>query len=121
MHAVEAGGTGRGDAESVPPRSVAIVMMIAPDHDLEWQAVLLGASVREFMVRPVNLYFCIEPDHLPLLGAETRALIQRYFRIIDGADDADEELQAFAAARDFPARIQCATLAWEYLERYLKR
>jgi len=53
--------------------------------------------------------------------AETRALIQRYFRIIDGADDADEELQAFAAARDFPARIQCATLAWEYLERYLKR
>lgn len=31
--------------------------------------------------------------------------------------DADEELLAFAAARQFPARLQCATLSWEALEK----
>lgn len=55
---------------------------------------------------------------------EVRALIERYLRLVKGdadpAAEPDEELQAFAAARDFPARIQCATLAWEYLQRYLK-
>ena len=55
---------------------------------------------------------------------EIRSLIDHYLRLIKGdadlAADPDEELQAFTAARDFPARLQCATLAWEYLQRYLK-
>lgn len=33
------------------------------------------------------------------------------------ASDLDEDLQAFAAARDFPERQSCVTLSWEALEK----
>lgn len=32
----------------------------------------------------------------------------------------DSELAAFAAARQFPERLPCATLSWEALEKYLQ-
>ena len=32
----------------------------------------------------------------------------------------DEELNAFAAARQFPERLQCATLSWEALRSFFK-
>ncbi len=32
---------------------------------------------------------------------------------------ADEELDAFTAARSFPGRMKCATLSWEEMERFL--
>jgi nitrogen fixation NifU-like protein len=34
--------------------------------------------------------------------------------------DVDEKMAAFAAARQFPARLQCATLSWEALLKYLE-
>lgn len=56
---------------------VAFVIMIAPEHDLEWMALLLGASIRHFVSRPANIYFCIEPDHMPRLSQSTRELIDK--------------------------------------------
>ena len=54
---------------------------------------------------------------------EIRGLAGRFFEVVKGGEttaaEADEELQAFAAARDFPARLQCATLSWDALLRYL--
>lgn len=32
----------------------------------------------------------------------------------------DEELEAFAAARSFPGRLQCATLSWDEMQKFLK-
>jgi len=52
-------------------------------------------------------------------------LTERFYRIVgleEGAvpEDEDEALTAFATARQFPARRQCAVLAWEALQRYLE-
>jgi nitrogen fixation protein NifU and related proteins len=33
--------------------------------------------------------------------------------------DLDEEFEAFAAAREFPGRIKCATLSWEEMAGFL--
>ena len=32
----------------------------------------------------------------------------------------DEELTAFTAAKDFPGRLKCATLAWEAMDNFLR-
>lgn len=55
---------------------------------------------------------------------EIRRLTKEFYKIVrpDGGElnaGADEELAAFAAARHFPARLQCATLSWEALEKEL--
>ena len=49
-------------------------------------------------------------------------LIKNYFKMMlgTGGVNEDEELTAFAAAKDFPARLTCATLAWEALDDFLK-
>lgn len=57
--------------------------------------------------------------------AEARALIDRFKKVVTPEatppDDVDEEMAAFAAARSFPARLQCATLSWEALQRHLEK
>ncbi len=54
-------------------------------------------------------------------------LIKDYFSIIDNTvqrtpfgegGNQDEELTAFAAAKVFPGRLKCATLAWEALDEF---
>ena len=59
---------------------------------------------------------------------EVMKLVKDYFNIIENnvtASEAwqegvnqDEELTAFAAAKDFPGRLKCATLAWEAMEDF---
>jgi nitrogen fixation NifU-like protein len=54
---------------------------------------------------------------------EVEAEIERYLAIINPEialpEDLSEEYAAFAAARQFPARQQCAALSWESLRDYL--
>lgn len=54
---------------------------------------------------------------------EVTQLIQDYFKIIDNTDgvNQDEELTAFAAAKDFPGRLKCATLTWEALGEFFDK
>lgn len=59
------------------PRTIAIIFMIAPAHDLEWKSILLVASIRQFAPPDVAVYACIEANHLPLLAPETVALLDR--------------------------------------------
>lgn len=40
--------------------------------------------------------------------------------IAEGSSPNDEELEAFAAAKQFPGREQCAILSWEELYRFLE-
>ncbi len=48
-----------------------------------------------------------------------KALCQRFFTMIEkGKEPEDEELQAFAAAKDFPGRTQCATLSWKEICKF---
>jgi len=35
------------------------------------------------------------------------------------SENKNEELEAFAAAKDFPGRLQCATLSWEAMKEFL--
>ncbi len=35
-------------------------------------------------------------------------------------EGAEEDFEAFAAAREFPQRLKCATLSWEEMERFLE-
>ena len=53
---------------------------------------------------------------------EVVKLVKDYFKIIENTEGVsyDEELTAFAAARDFPGRLKCATLAWEAIDEFLK-
>ena len=52
---------------------------------------------------------------------EAKKLCKEYFSMIkEGILPADEELQAFAAAKDFPGREQCAILNWEAIEQFLQ-
>ena len=37
------------------------------------------------------------------------------------AKNEQEEFEAFAAAKDFPGRLQCATLSWEALTTFLQK
>jgi nitrogen fixation NifU-like protein len=61
------------------------------------------------------------------LGGKTTAkaeeLIQKFYRMIKGEDEGDEELEealVYQGVSQFPARIKCATLPWKALERLLK-
>ena len=49
--------------------------------------------------------------------------IKDYFNIIENTEGVqnDEELTAFAAAKDFPGRLKCATLAWEAMDVFLNK
>ena len=51
---------------------------------------------------------------------EVQQLLKEYFDMFEN-DEAhpDEELDAFAAAKSFPGRMQCATLSWESLQKWL--
>lgn len=55
--------------------------------------------------------------------AEVVQLVKDYFKIIENTEgvNQDEELTAFAAAKDFPGRLKCATLAWEAVDNFLKK
>ena len=47
-------------------------------------------------------------------------LVSDYFKIIENtSENTDEELTAFAAAKDFPGRIKCATLAWDSINEFI--
>ena len=50
-------------------------------------------------------------------------LVKDYFSIIDNTEgvNQDEELTAFVAAKDFPGRVKCATLAWEALGVFFEK
>lgn len=54
---------------------------------------------------------------------EAGALIREFFAVVregeSPPENADPELLAFSAARHFPARLSCATLSWEALDRFL--
>ncbi|MFN7115424.1 MAG: Fe-S cluster assembly sulfur transfer protein SufU [Saprospiraceae bacterium] len=54
---------------------------------------------------------------------EITLLIEAFLRIVSSEyhiqENNDAELMAFAAARQFPERLQCATLSWEALQQYL--
>jgi nitrogen fixation NifU-like protein len=51
---------------------------------------------------------------------EVSTLCQHFQTIVTAeTDEPDEELSAFAAARQFPERLTCATLSWEALENFL--
>lgn len=64
-----------------------------------------------------------------LLGkskSEAKALIELFLKVIDPESlespesiTSDEELLAFASAREFPERLTCANLAWEKLREVL--
>ena len=64
-----------------------------------------------------------------LLGktkSEAKALIELFLKVIDPENNespesitSDEELLAFASAREFPERLTCANLAWEKLKEVL--
>ncbi len=64
-----------------------------------------------------------------LLGkskSEVKSLIELFLKIIDPESSEspesitlDEELLAFASAREFPERLTCANLAWEKLKEVL--
>jgi nitrogen fixation NifU-like protein len=54
---------------------------------------------------------------------EVVKLIKGYFEIIENNQNInhDEELTAFAVAKDFPGRLKCATLAWEAMDEFLTK
>lgn len=59
---------------------------------------------------------------------EVEKLIKDYFKIIENTPKGinervnhDDELTAFAAAKDFPGRLKCATLAWEAMDEFLRK
>ncbi|KYG74446.1 nitrogen fixation NifU-like protein [Roseivirga ehrenbergii] len=64
-----------------------------------------------------------------LLGktrSEAKALIELFLKVIDPESSespesltSDEELLAFASAREFPERLTCANLAWKKLKEVL--
>lgn len=55
--------------------------------------------------------------------SEVKNLIDLFLKNIIGEDNtpeiSDEELTAFFAAKDFPGRQKCATLAWEEMKGFL--
>ena len=54
---------------------------------------------------------------------EAQEIWQRFLSLIktDGpeVESTEEDFQAFTAAREFPGRLTCATLAWEELDKWL--
>lgn len=59
---------------------------------------------------------------LPIL--EIPPLLQSFLQLVTSSDpileNTDEELTAFAAARQFPERLPCAVLSWEALQEFLE-
>lgn len=55
---------------------------------------------------------------------EVRQLIGEFLDLIRGEapppEDTEEELLAFTAVRDFPARLSCVTLSWDSLRKRLE-
>ena len=54
---------------------------------------------------------------------EARQLTKEYLEsLAEEAESADlpEEFEAFGAARDFPGRMKCATLAWEEMDSFVE-
>ena len=52
------------------------------------------------------------------------ALCQEFEGVVspeEAAENENEELEAFAAAKDFPGRSQCATLSWEAMKVFLEK
>mgnify|MGYP000635369000 CR=1 FL=1 len=48
-------------------------------------------------------------------------LLEQFQKIVSSeVEESDEELAAFQAARQFPERLQCATLSWKALEQFIK-
>ena len=54
---------------------------------------------------------------------EVMKLVKDYFNIIENTEGVqnDDELTAFAVAKDFPGRLKCATLTWEAVDDFLKK
>lgn len=56
--------------------------------------------------------------------AEAKKIIDLFLENITGEKDnleiTDEELTAFAAAKEFPGRKKCATLAWEETNKFFE-
>ena len=53
---------------------------------------------------------------------EAKSLIQLFLKTIDNPEDAEnapEELRAFAAAKKYPGREKCATLSWDHLGAWI--
>ncbi len=51
---------------------------------------------------------------------EVRVLLAVFQDVVSGnIETIDEELSAFAAARQFPERLPCATLGWDALRNFL--
>lgn len=57
------------------------------------------------------------------MPVENLQALCRHFQEIVSTEtpEQDEELSAFAAARQFPERLTCATLSWEALADFLKK
>ncbi|MGH8750137.1 MAG: Fe-S cluster assembly sulfur transfer protein SufU [Burkholderiales bacterium] len=54
--------------------------------------------------------------------SEAQSLFRHFSRLLAQPDAAlDDELAVLAVVREFPSRIQCATLAWETLEKALNK
>ncbi|MEO1261320.1 MAG: Fe-S cluster assembly sulfur transfer protein SufU [Bacteroidota bacterium] len=55
--------------------------------------------------------------------AEAKKTIELFLENITGEKDfseiTDDELTAFSAAKNFPGRKKCATLAWEEMQRFM--
>lgn len=56
---------------------------------------------------------------------EAKAICQEFLSLVKDANTSQEpsskDFLAFAGAKDFPSREQCATLSWESLEEFLAR
>ncbi len=54
--------------------------------------------------------------------AEALSLCESFETVVSpdaNTENNNEELEAFAAAKDFPGRLQCATLSWEAMKAFL--
>ncbi|MEN0003591.1 MAG: Fe-S cluster assembly sulfur transfer protein SufU [Bacteroidota bacterium] len=56
---------------------------------------------------------------------EVRELFDQFYDVVQpdaGApvSNVDEELEAFAGARQFPGRLKCATLSWDALKEFIE-
>lgn len=56
---------------------------------------------------------------------EVQATCKSFLEMINGVEEKektrDTEILAFAAAKDFPGRIKCASLAWEVLDKWIEK
>lgn len=53
--------------------------------------------------------------------SEAKPLIETFMQVVQGEqpEGIPEEFKAFAAAKNFPSREQCATLSWERLQTWI--